>query len=245
MTLDRLLDEPPKDNSYLQLQKALEKSTLNRRDHWGLLHRSIRSARRVTPRGEEISVLNEADAKFFDDWQVLKFPIAQGTFFFVFLTLTIEIAYLLLLTMLADPLFAVILYGICSYFALTSSHVVIHWFFGRSFGIKFRSYFVFRSALRKSRIKPLEWLALFPTPGIKYDLSSFLKAAPWKRTVMFISAPVLQGAWFIINFAILSQYFSLKDPIVLATGFLAMLFLVGNMVPSYLWGDIRKARMDY
>ncbi|UCH32437.1 MAG: hypothetical protein JSV05_03400 [Candidatus Bathyarchaeota archaeon] len=245
MALNRFLEEPPLENSYLQLQKALENASLSRKAHWGLLHRAIRSARRSIPKEEEITILNDADAKFFDDWQVLKFPIVQGTLLFLLLTFAIEIAYWLLLPMITDPLFAVMLYGTCSYFALTSSHVVFHWLFGRSFGIKFRSYFVFRSTLRKSRIRPLEWLALFPTPGIKYDLSSFLRAAPLKRTVMFISAPVLQGAWFIINFVFLLQYFSLRDPLLLVTGLLTVLFLVGNILPSYLWGDLRKARMDY
>ncbi|MHA2227286.1 MAG: hypothetical protein ACXAC8_18870 [Candidatus Hodarchaeales archaeon] len=85
-----------------------------------------------------------------------------------------------------------------------------------------------------------------PAFGIKYDLSSFLKAEKWKRTVMFISAPILTWIWFFINYLYLLPLYPLESFFLTLIGILLVIvFLINQILSYYGKGDFWKANRDY
>ncbi|MFX0052683.1 MAG: hypothetical protein ACFE8U_15500, partial [Candidatus Hermodarchaeota archaeon] len=143
-------------------------------------------------------------------------------------------------------LFGLVFFFVFSLANFTLSHVIYHWLFGTALGIRFKSVFIFKSSFRKARY-PFSLIGnLLPAFGIKYDTYSFLKASKWKRTVMFISSPLLTWIWFFINYLYLLTYFPSEMSFLILIGvFLVLLFVVNQVLSFYGKGDFWKASLDY
>jgi hypothetical protein len=227
------------------LQSALEDGTLDRTKHWQTFQQAVNVARESHPNNEAINTLDRIDAAFYDNWNARKLSIAKGTLLFLLLTILSEILYWLVLEFSVEKFLAIVFYMIASFVSVSCSHVVVHWLTGRLVGIRFRGYFISRTGMRTSAIPPPVIIAKPPIPGIKYELGSFLSASRGKRTLMLISAPILMSFWFFLNYLLLIQYFSLQDSAIRLIGIITILCYIGNLIPSYMWGDLREARFDY
>jgi hypothetical protein len=226
------------------LQSALEDGTLDRTKHWQTFQQAVNVAREASPNNDAINTLDRIDAVLYDNWNVWKLSIAKGTFFFLLFTILSEIVYWLILESSPDKYLAIAFYMIASFVSVSCSHVVVHWLTGRLGGIKFRGYFISRTGMRTTAFPPPVIITKPPIPGIKYELGSFLRASRGKRTLMLISAPILMSIWFILNYLLLIQYFSFQDSVIRLIGVITILAYSGNLIPSYLWGDLREARFD-
>ncbi|MFW9916708.1 MAG: hypothetical protein ACFFGZ_13975 [Candidatus Thorarchaeota archaeon] len=233
------------ENLFDQLQSALKDGIIDRTKHWQTFQQAVNVARESSPSNEEINTLNRIDALFYDNWNVRKLSIAKGTLFFLLLTIISEIVYWLVLESSREKFLAIAFYMLASFVSVSCSHVVVHWLTGRIVGIRFRGYFISRTGMRTSAFPPPVIIAKPPIPGIKYELGSFLRASRGKRTLMLISAPILMSLWFILNYWLLIQYFSFQDSVIRLIGIITILAYIGNLIPSYLWGDLREARLDY
>ncbi|MHA2231341.1 MAG: hypothetical protein ACXAB4_02505 [Candidatus Hodarchaeales archaeon] len=230
---------------FAQLKSALDAGTIDRKRHWKLFQQALQIARNSSPTDEEIKILDHIDDLFYGNWNVRKLSMTKGTLAFFLLTIASEVTYWLFLKSTSEKSLGIGLYMLFSFVSVVASHVIFHWLTGRALGIKFRGYFVSRAAIRKAAFPPFVILAKPPTPGIKYELGSFLTASRWKRTIMLISAPLLTITWFALNYALLIHYFGFQNSLIQLIGLITILCYVGNLVPSYLSGDLRKARLDY
>ena len=211
-------------------------------------------------------MLAAVDKLFFDQWKVKKISVFWGSFLLTALTLIAELTYLLVVLefiVLPNPLASenmrlistFSIYLLASGISYYASHALIHFVIGRSLGIKFHQYFIFRASFRRmylfKKIPPFSWFAKIPMwLGIKYDLGSFLKAAKWKRTLMFISAPILSSFWFILNYSLLimlnETWKATTTNLKFFVFLLNLMFYVGSLTLSYFrFGDLWKARQDY
>jgi len=179
------------------LKGLLESGTLSRKKHWKEFWFVVKLARKgqITPEGRE--TLGKIDEIFFDGWNVPKFSIKGGTILLSVGVIILESFFLLTFSFSLDFWLSVIFYFLISFINFILSHALIHWIFGIVLGINFRNYFIFKSTFRKSKLISWTPIAKFPTFGIKYDLSSFLSVSKWKRTLMFISAPIFSWICFV------------------------------------------------
>jgi hypothetical protein len=126
------------------------------------------------------------------------------------------------------------------------SHTLIHLFSGFPLGITFRNYFVFKSSFRKTKLLSWAPIAKFPAFGIKYDLSSFLSVSKWKRSFMFISAPIFSWIWFFLNFFPLLIFHGNQIFILQFIGVIILImFVFAQLTGFFFYGDFWKARQDY
>lgn len=227
------------------LKSALKDGTVDRAKHWQTFQQAVNVARESSPSNEEINTLDQIDAFFYGSWNVRKLSIAKGTLLFLLLTMLSEIIYWLVLESSTEKSLAIALYMLASFVSVSCSHVIVHWLAGRLVGIKFRGYFISRSGMRTTAFPPPVIITKPPIPGIKYELGSFLRASRGKRTLMLISSPILMSIWFILNYLLLVHYFSFQDSVIRLIGVITILCYIGNLIPSYLWGDLREARLDY
>ncbi len=228
------------------LKVSLETGTLNRKNHWKKYQNAVKYARQVQMKAEEEDILGKIDEIFFDSWNVPKFSIKVGTILLSVGILILESLYFLTFSFSLEFWFSVIIYFLISFTNFMLSHTLIHLLFGFFLGIHFRNYFIFKSTFRKSKF--LSWTPLmkFPTFGIKYDLSSFLSASKWKRSLMFISAPIFSWIWFLLNFIPLFVFFNNQIFILQLIGIIMfVIFGISQVIGFFFYGDFWKARQDY
>ncbi len=249
------------------LKKALETGNLDRKKHWGTFQKTVKKARKSgSLTKQDIKTLAEIDKQFFQEWKVSRMSIFWGSIFLTVLTFLSESLYLLTLFEII-PLSSVLdmdewnltlgllMFFVSSGISYYSSHALIHFVIGRPLGIRFHQYFIFRASFRKiflfKRVPPFSWFASIPMWfGIKYDLESFLSVAKWKRTLMFISAPIISNLWFLINYAFLITFndsWNSAPPSLQASVLILILgFYAGGLLLSFFkYGDLWKARQDY
>ncbi|MFX0186038.1 MAG: hypothetical protein ACFE95_23390 [Candidatus Hodarchaeota archaeon] len=229
-----------------ELIDYLNSDQLNRKKHWRKYQRSLRVARRTVQDDKDLGLLNEIDSYFFDKWRVLKIKSSIGVPLLILAVLIVQIFYIVTISQNLLFVFGLILFFVFSLANFTLSHVIYHWIFGKALGIRFKSVFIFKSSFRKARY-PFSLIGnLMPAFGIKYDTYSFLKAAKWKRTVMFVSSPLLTWVWFFINYLYLLTYYPSEMSFLLLMGVLLAISFVVNQVLSYYGkGDLWKASLDY
>jgi hypothetical protein len=228
------------------LRVAYETGTLNRKSHWKKYRSTVKYARKVKITEEERDILGKIDEFFFDSWNVAKFSIKVGTLLFLVGIFLLESLYFLIFTFSIDFWFNVILYFLISFGNFILSHAIIHWITGSLLGISFKNYFIFKSTFRKA--KWLSWAPIekFPTFGIKYDLSSFLSVSKWKRSLMFISAPILSWIWFLLNIFPLFIFYTNHILLLQFIGIILFLvFVISQLIGFFFYGDFWKARQDY
>ncbi len=234
------------DELFSQLHKKVKDGTLDRKKDWRLYQQVLRYARKAPHVTEDqIQLLDKIDHLFYTGWKVPKIPINIGTVIFTLLTVLLEIIYWYIIQNVNNIVVAIILYFVFSIGTMSTSHVVIHWLIGKILGINFRSYFIFKSAMRKAGYFPFTLLGQLPTPGIKYELRSFLRATKWKRTLMLSAPPLLLIGFFAVNYWILIERFGMENTLIVLSGLITLLSYVIATVASYLYGDLAKARMDY
>ncbi len=229
-----------------ELANYVDIGQLNRKKHWKKYHRTLRVARRTDQEEKDLMILNEIDSFFYESWRVPKIKSFIGVPLLGLAVLIVQLLYIFFLSQDLPFIIGIILFITFSLANFTLSHVIYHWFFGRILGIKFKSIFIFKSAFRKARF-PFNAVGNFmPAFGIKYDLFSFLKAKKWKRTVMFISAPILTWIWFGINYLFLVSEYPSEILILKMLGIILMvLFLFTQFLSFYGKGDFYKASRDY
>lgn len=240
------MDYPEFSKNIQDLKVSLETGTLNRKQHWKKYRTSIKYARKVQIKPEEKDILGKIDEIFFNTWNVPKFSIKVGTILLSVGILILESFYFLAFLIFLDFELNVILYILISLMNFFLSHTLIHLLFGFLLGINFRNYFIFRSTFRKSKILSWTPIVKFPTFGIKYDLSSFLSASKWKRSLMFISAPIFSWIWFLLNYIPLSVSFSYQIYFLQLIGIIIIsIFVISQLIGFFFYGDLWKARQDY
>ncbi|MFX1284819.1 MAG: hypothetical protein ACFFB5_14255 [Promethearchaeota archaeon] len=228
------------------LEDSYETGTLNRKSHWRKYQTAVKYARKVKITEEEIDILGRIDEFFFDSWNVPKFSIKVGTLLFSVGVLISEILYFLAFYFSVDFWFSVILFFLISFVNFMLSHTVIHCIFGFLLGLNFRNYFIFKSTFRKSNLLAWTPITKLPIFGIKYDLSSFLSVSKWKRSLMFISAPILSWIWFLLNFIPLYIFHSNQILILQYLGIvISIIFVFSQLIGFFFYGDFWKARQDY
>jgi hypothetical protein len=233
-------------NNIQDLKVALETGTLNRKSHWKKHRNAVKQARKVQINAEERDILGKIDSIFFDEWKVPKLSIKLGTILFSIGILILESFYFIAFSFSLDFWFIVVLFFLISFTNFLLSHTLIHWFTGFLLGIDFRNYFIFRSTFRKSKFLSWTPIVKFPTFGIKFDLSSFLSASKWKRSLMFISAPIFSWIWFLMNFIPLIDSFVSQIIILQLIGLaIFSMFVISQLIGFFFYGDFWKARQDY
>ncbi len=229
-----------------ELKNYLDSGQLDRKKHLIKFQSSLRVARKSNQDDEDLRILGKIDSFFFEKWRVPKTKQIIGIPVLIIAVLLAQILYFSLIV--SKPLFllGIIFYFVFSFANYTLSHVIYHWIFGIILGIQFKSIFIFKSSFRKARY-PFNLIGnLLPTFGIKYDTYSFLKAKKWKRTMMFISAPLLTWIWFFINYIyLLVQYPSEISLLFTIGGILIVFFVISQFLSYYGKGDIWKATLDY
>jgi hypothetical protein len=232
------MDNTELSKNIQDLKVSLDTGTLNRKIHWKKYQTAVKYARKVQMKAEERDILRKIDEVFFDSWNVPKFSIKVGTILLSVGILILESLYLLTFSFYLDFWFSVILYFLNSFVNFILSHTLIHWVFGFLFGINFRNYYIFKSTFCKSKFLSWAPIAKFPTFGIKYDLSSFLSASKWKRSLMFISAPIFSWIWFFLNFIPLSISFSNQILILQLIGIIILaIFVISQLIGFFFYGD--------
>ncbi|MFX1506086.1 MAG: hypothetical protein ACFFDC_08220 [Promethearchaeota archaeon] len=229
-----------------ELKVFLETGTLNRKNHWKKYRTAVKLARKTQITPEENKILGKIDKLFFDDWNVPKFSIKVGSILLSFGILILQVFYLFTFSLSLNFELGVILFLLISFMNFILSHTLIHWIVGSLLGIKFLNYFVFKSTFRKSKI--LKWTPIvkFPTFGIKFDLSSFLAASKSRRSLMFISAPIISWVWFLINFIPLFNSFNDQIFFLQLMGLIIfIIFVISQVTSIFFYGDFWKARQDY
>ena len=229
-----------------ELKVFLETGTLNRTNHWKKYRTAVKSARKIQITPKEKEILGKIDEIFFDGWNVPKLSIKVGSILLSFSILILQAFYFFTFSFSLNFELGVILFILISFINFILSHTLIHWSVGSLLGINFQNYFIFKSTFRKSKILSWTPLAKFPTFGIKFELSSFLAASKWKRSLMFVSAPIISWIWFLINFIPLSNYFANQVFLLQLLGLIIFSVFVVSQVTSYFfYGDFWKARQDY
>ncbi|MFX0150279.1 MAG: hypothetical protein ACFFAJ_05830 [Candidatus Hodarchaeota archaeon] len=229
-----------------ELANYLDSGQLNRKRHWKKYQSSLGVARRTVQDDKDLEILNKIDSHFYDKWHVLKIRSSIGIPLLILAILIVQIFYIVTISQNLLFLFGLVFFFVFSLANFTLSHVIYHWLFGTALGIRFKSVFIFKSSFRKARY-PFSLIGnLMPAFGIKYDTYSFLKASKWKRTVMFISSPLLTWIWFFINYLYLLTYFPSEMSFLILIGvFLVLLFVVNQVLSFYGKGDFWKASLDY
>jgi hypothetical protein len=229
-----------------ELKVFLETGTLNRKNHWKKYRSAVKFARKTQISPEEKKILGKIDKIFFDGWNVPKFSIKVGTILLSFGILILQIFYFFTLSLSLNFEIGVILFLLISFTNFILSHTLIHWIIGSLLGINFLNYFVFKSTFRKSKILSWTPLVKFPTFGIKFELSSFLTASKWKRSLMFISAPIISWIWFLLNFIPLFSSFNDQIFLLQLIGLMIfIIFAISQVTSFFFYGDFWKARQDY
>jgi hypothetical protein len=230
----------------LELADYLNSGVLNRKKHWRKYHRSLRIARRIPQADEDIRVLSKVDSVFYQNWNVPKIRTSISIPLLSIGVLFVQLLYVFLLSPNLPFIIGMILFLVFSLANFTLSHVVFHWFFGTVLGIKFNSVFIFKSSFRNARFPFSVIGKIMPAFGIKYEVYSFLKADKWKRTLMFISAPILTWIWFIINYLFLLILYPIESSFLSILGlFLVITFIINQFLSFYGKGDFWKASRDY
>ena len=233
-------------NNIQTLKVALESGTLNRKNHWKKHQNTVKQARKVQINAEERDILGKIDSIFFDEWKVPKLSIKLGTILFSVGILILESFYFVAFSFSLDFWFIVIFFFLISFMNFFLSHTLIHWFVGFLLGIDFKNYFIFKSTFRKSKLLSWTPITKFPTFGIKFDLSSFLSASKWRRSLMFITAPIFSWIWFLMNFIPLIDFYGNQIIILQLIGVgLFSMFVISQLIGFFFYGDFWKARQDY
>ncbi len=228
------------------LKALLETGALNRKSHWKKYRMAVKYARKGQITAEERDALGKIDGLFFDSWNVPKFSIKVGTILLSAGVLILESLYFLTFFFSLDFWFSIILYFLISLMNFILSHSLIHWLVGFPLGITFQNYFIFRSTFRKTKFLSWSPIAKIPIFGIKYNLSSFLSVPKWKRSLMFVSAPIFSWIWFLLNFIALTIFYSDQILILQLLGIIILAIFVFSQVIGFLfYGDYWKARQDY
>ena len=228
------------------LKLFLETGTLNRNNHWKKYRTAVKFARKTQIDLKEKKILAKVDEIFFDGWDVPKFSIKVGSILLSFSILILQVFYFFTFSLSLNFELGVILFVSISFMNFILSHTLIHWIFGSILGINFWNYFIFKSTFRKSKF--LSWIPIvkFPTFGIKFELSSFLAASKWKRSLMFISAPIISWIWFVINFIPLFNSFYDQIFLLQLIGLIIFtIFVISQVTSFFFYGDFWKARQDY
>ncbi|MFX0013396.1 MAG: hypothetical protein ACFFB2_01975 [Promethearchaeota archaeon] len=240
------MDSTKFNKNVKELTELYETGTLNRKSHWQKYLTAVKYARKAKLTKEDRNILGKIDEFFFDSWTIPKFSIKTGTILFSASVIIIESLYFLIFIFSIDFWFSIIIYFLLSFVNFILSHTLIHWIFGFFLGIRFRKYFIFKSTFRKTRWMSWAPIAKFPTFGIKYDLNSFLSVSKWKRSLMFISAPIFSWIWFLLNFIPLSIYYSNQILILQVIGVIILIiFVFSQLIGFFFYGDFWKARQDY
>ncbi len=228
------------------LIKYLDTGELNRKTHWKTYNRALRVARKNPQEDKELKVLSEVDSFFYEKWRVPKVRSSIGIPLLILSVLIVQFSYFIIISQNLLFILGLILFFIFSLTNFTLSHVIYHWIFGIALGIRFKSIFFYKSSFRKARF-PFNLIGNFmPAFGIKYDVYTFLNAQKWKRTVMFVSAPLLTWVWFFINYFCLLVLYSSEISFLLLIGILLVItFLINQVLSYYGKGDLWKANLDY
>ena len=229
-----------------ELADLLNSGQLDRKKHWRQYHRSLRKARLNPVETSDMEILSEIDAIFFEKWRVPKIKSLIGIPLLLLAVLIVQISFFIIMDQEISFIFGLAIFLIFSLANFTLSHVIFHWIFGVALGIKFKSVFVFKSSFRDARF-PFNLIGnLMPAFGIKYDVFSFLKAEKWKRTLMFISAPILTWIWFFVNYLFLIALYPSELSFLIFLGILLIIiFLINQILSYYGKGDFWKASRDY
>lgn len=228
-----------------ELETALNSQNLEKKKHFKKMSQVTRKARKTPQPEPVINLLDKIDSIFFDWWNVPKIPLRQGTLFLLCTVIISEAVFFLVLPYTLNVFLGITTYLFFSLLSFVFSHSLFHLITGELLGIKFKEYFIFKSSIYKSRVFPINKIANFiPLFGIKYHLSTFLKASKWKRTIMLISAPLLSWIWFGVNFLFLFQTYPIFETIMIAL-IISIGFLFSQVISFFFNGDLWKARLDY
>jgi hypothetical protein len=233
-------------NNITELTELWNSGQLNRKKHWRLYHKSLRFARLNPVEISDMEILSKVDASFFDKWRVAKIRSTIGISLLLLAVLIVQISFFIIMIQEISFIFGLVIFLAFSLTNFTLSHVIFHWMFGIALGIRFKSVFIFKSSFRKARF-PFNLIGnIMPAFGIKYDVFSFLKVEKWKRTAMFISAPILTWFWFLVNYLFLiALYPSELSALTLIGIILAIIFFINQILSYYGKGDFWKASRDY
>ncbi|UCG03759.1 MAG: hypothetical protein JSW11_07185 [Candidatus Heimdallarchaeota archaeon] len=229
-----------------ELKVFLETGTINRKNHWKKYRTAVKFARKSQITSEEREILGKIDEIFFDGWNVPKFSIKVGSILLSIGIFILQAFYFFTFSLSLNFELGVILFILVSFMNFILSHTLIHWIFGSLLGINFLNYFIFKSTFHKSKILSWTPIVKFPTFGIKFDLNSFLAVSKWKRSLMFISAPIFSWIWFLLNFIPLVNAFSNQIFVLqLISLIIFTIFGISQLTGFFFYGDFWKARQDY